>query len=92
MCTAGFFPQQFGSLRVPQRRRPRKRLLKSEFAFFIPLWRLSQLAYFVKCKRTLLEPNSKQPYPSSDRGRNFRRRLFMSSVKRDIRHFNVIVM
>ena len=85
-------PPTIREFKIPQRRRPRKRLLQSEFAFFIPLWRLFQLAYFVKCKRTLLEPNSKQPYPSSDRGRNFRRRLFMSSVKRDIRHFHVIVM
>ena len=37
---------------------PRKRRLKSEFAFFQTPSRLFQLAYFVKCKKSLLEPNS----------------------------------
>ena len=85
-------PPAIREFKIPQRRRPRKRLLQSEFAFFIPLWRLFQLAYFVKSNRTLLEPNSKQPYPSSDRERKFLRCLFTSPVKRDIRHFHVIVM
>ena len=44
--------------KIPRRRRPRKRRLKSEFAFFQSLSRLLQLIYFVKCKRTLFEPNS----------------------------------
>ena len=38
---------------------------KSEFAFFQYLSWLFQLAYFVKCKQTLLELNFYQPYPSS---------------------------
>ena len=38
---------------------------KSEFAFFQSLSWLFQLAYFVKCKQTLLELNFYQPYPSS---------------------------
>ena len=38
---------------------------KSEFTFFQSLSWLFQLAYFVKCKRTLLELNFYQPYPSS---------------------------
>ena len=38
---------------------------KSEFTFFQSLSWLFQLAYFVKCKRTLLEPNFFQPYASS---------------------------
>ena len=85
-------PSNIREFKIPLRRRPRKRLLKSKFAFFISLSRLVQFAYFVKCKRTLTEPNSKQPYSSSDKERKFRRRLFTSPVKRDIRHFNVIVM
>ena len=46
--------------KIPRRPRPppRKRRLKSEFVFFQSLSRLFQLGYFVKCKRTLLEPNS----------------------------------
>ena len=43
----------------------RKRRMKSEFAFFQSLSWLFQLAYFVKCKQTLLELNFYQPYPSS---------------------------
>ena len=41
--------------KIPRRRRPRKRRLKSEFAFFQSLL---QLVYFFKYKRTLIEPNS----------------------------------
>ena len=40
---------------------PRKRRMKSEFAFFQPLSWLFQLAHFVKCKRTPLELNFYQP-------------------------------
>ena len=71
--------------KIPRRRRPRKRHLKSEFAFFQSLSRLLQLIYFVKCKRTLFEPNSQGPHSSS-------RRLFASSIKREIRHFPVVVV
>ena len=35
-----------------------ERRLKSEFASFQPLSQLLKLVYFVKCKRTLFEPNS----------------------------------
>ena len=44
--------------KIPRRWRPRKRCFKSEFAFFRSLSRSLQLIYFVKCKRTLFEPNS----------------------------------
>ena len=44
---------------------PRKRRMKSELKFFQSLSWLFQLTYFVKCKRTLLELNFYQPYPSS---------------------------
>ena len=40
--------------KIPRRRRPRKRGLKSEFAFFQSLSRLLQLIYLVKCKRLFL--------------------------------------
>ena len=46
-------------------RQPRKRRMEIEFTFFQSLSRLLQLAYFVKCKRTLLELNFCKPYPSS---------------------------
>ena len=36
-------------------------------------------------RRTLQRLNSKEPYPSSERGRKFRRRLCTSSVQREIR-------
>ena len=42
--------------KIPRRGRPRKRRLKSEFAFFQSLPRLLHFIYFVKCKRTLFEP------------------------------------
>ena len=77
-CMRGF--------KIPRRRRPRKCRLKSEFAFFQPLLRLFQFAYFVKCKRTIsqwyLEPNSFQSYASSER--EFLRRSFFSFIKREI--------
>ena len=38
---------------------------KKEFTFFQFLWCSFKLTYFVKCKRTLLELNFYQPYPSS---------------------------
>ena len=36
--------------------------------------------------------NFKGPYPSSERETKFRRCLFTSSIKRQIRHFHVIVV
>ena len=53
--------------------------------FFQSLSRLLQVTYFVTCRRTLQRLNSKEPYPSSERGRKFRRRLCTSSVQREIR-------
>ena len=71
--------------KIPRQRRPRKRRSKSDFGFFQSLLRLLQLNYFVKCKRTLLEPNCKETYSSSERERLFSRRLVMSFIKREIR-------
>ena len=45
--------------------------------------------YFVKCtRRTLLKLNFKWPYSSSEREIKFRRCLFTSPLKREIRHFS----
>ena len=79
-------------LKILRERRPRKRRLETEFAFFQSLSRLLQLINFVKCKRTLFEPNSLEPYSNSERGRKFSRRLFTSPIKREIRHFPVVVL
>ena len=49
----------FAIVRVPRRRRPRKRRLKSEFALFQSLSWLLELVYFVKCKRTFLSRTPK---------------------------------
>ena len=62
----------------------------SEFAFFQLYAHYSNFIYFVKCKRTLFEQNSYQPYSSSERERKFRRRLFTSSIKREIRNFHAV--
>ena len=48
--------------------------------------------YFVKCRRTLLNLNSKEPYPSSEREIKFRRCLFTFSIKRENWHFHVVVL
>ena len=49
--------------------------------------------YFVKCtRRTLLKLNFKWPYSSSEREIKFRRCLFTSPLKREIRHFHVEVV
>ena len=65
---------------------------KREFAFFQSLWRLFLPTYFVNCRRTLLKLNFKGLYPSSEREIKFRRCLFTSSIKREIRHFYVVVV
>ena len=46
----------------------------------------------MKCRRTLLKLNFKGPYSSSEREIKFRRCLFTSSIKRQIRHFHVVVV
>ena len=54
-----------GSFKCHNSWQPRKRRMKTELTFFQCLSWLFQLTYFVKCKRTLLELNFYQPYPSS---------------------------
>ena len=39
-----------------------------------------------------LELNYQEPYPSLQRQRNFRRRLFTSSIECENRHFHVVVV
>ena len=78
--------------KIPRQRRPRKRRSKSKFAFLQCLSQLFQLIYFVKCKRTLFEPNCKETFPASERDRLFSRRLVMSLIKREIRLFSVAVV
>ena len=70
----------------------RERRLKSEFAFFQSLSQLFLPTYFIKYRRTLLELNSEGPYPSLQREITFRRCLFKYSIKREIRHFHVVVV
>ena len=45
---------------------------------------------FVKCRPTFLELNSLEPCPSSER--EFCRPLYTSSIKRENRHFHVVVV
>ena len=78
--------------KIQRRGRQRERRLNSEFAFFQSLQRLFLPTYFVKCRRTLLKLNFKWPYSSSEREIKFRRCLFTSSLKREIRHFHVEVV
>ena len=70
------------------RRRQGKRRLKSEFLDFQSSSRLLiQLAYFVKCGDELLIGLSKFGERSE-----FRRCLFTSSIKHEIRYFHVVVL
>ena len=73
-------------------RRQGKRRLKSESAFFQSLSQLFLPTYFVKCGRTLLEVNCQRPYPSAERETKFHRCLLTFPIKREIRHFHVVVV
>ena len=74
-----------------QRRRLRKRHLKSEFVLLQTLQRVFHLVQFVKCWRIFLELNSKRLYQSSEKGKESRL-VFTSSTKREIRQFHVVVV
>ena len=65
---------------------------KKYIYFFQSLWRLFLHTYYVKCRQTLLNLNSKGPYPSSEREIKFLRCLFTFSIKRKIWHFHVVVV
>ena len=56
------------------------------------LSRLFQFAENVKCRQISLDLISWGPHLSLERERKFLRRLFTSSIKREIRHFHVVVM
>ena len=79
-------------LKQQQRRRLRKRHLKSEFALPQTLSRLFHLVYFVKCWQMFLELNSKGLYQSSGKEKESCCLVFPSSTKREIRHFHVVVV
>ena len=62
------------------------------FAFFQTLSRLFQSAENVKCRRISQALISWQPQSSLERERKIRRRLCKSSIKREIRHFHVVIV
>ena len=66
--------------------------LKSEFADSQSSSWLFQLAYLVNHVRNLLELNSEEPHPSSERERKFRCCLFTFSIRHGIRQFHVVVL
>ena len=61
-----------------------KTSFKNWFTFFQPLLRLFLPILFIKSKRASLELNSWDPFLSSEREINFGRRLFTSSIKRNV--------
>ena len=75
--------------KIPRRRRPRKRRLKSEFAFFQSPSRILQLIYFVKLQGNPFWAEFLRTILSSERERKFSRRFLTSSIKGEIRHFPV---
>ena len=73
-----------------QRRRLRKRHLKSEFALLQTLSRLLHLVHFVKCWQMFLELNSNGLYHSSGKEKESCCLVFPFSTKREFRHFHVV--
>ena len=91
ICVDGPFHDS-RDFKIQRSDRNEKRRLRTEFAFFQSLSRLFLPTYFVECKRTLLNLNSKGPYPNSEREIKFRRYLFTFSIKFKIRHVHVVVV
>ena len=60
----------------------------------VPSVQIATIPTHLLCQmwRTLLELNSYEPYPSSEREIKFRLHLFMFSLKRKIGHFHVLVV
>ena len=79
-------------LKHQKRRRLRKLCLESEFALLQILSRLLYLVQFVKCWRILLELNFNTLYQSSGKEKESRFLVFMSSKKRQIMYFHVLVV
>ena len=73
-----FYIREF---KIPQRRRGRKRHLKSDLAFFETSVQLSQHAHFVLCPGV----EFLKKYIQSRREREIRRRMFTLSMIREIR-------
>ena len=63
-----------------------------EGALLQTLSRLIYLIQFVKCWQFFLEMNSKRLYRISGREKECRCLVFMSSTKREIWHFHVVVV
>ena len=82
----------FRKLKQQRRRRLRKRHLKSEFELPQTLSRLFHLVQFIKCWQFSLELNSKRLYRSSGKEKESRCLVLTSSIKREIRHFHVLVV
>ena len=70
----------------------RKRHLKREFALPQTLSRLFHLVQLVKCWQMFLEVNSKGLYRSPGKEKQSRWLVSTSSIKREIRHFYVLVV
>ena len=70
----------------------RKRHLKSEFALLQTLSCIFHLVQFVKCWQIFLELNFKGLYQSSEKEKESRWLVFMSSTKHEIRQFHVVVV
>ena len=66
--------------------------LNNEVALPKTLSRLFQLVQFVKCWQMFLELNSWRLYRSSEKEEESRCLVSMSSTKREIRHFHVVVV
>ena len=75
-----------------QRRRLRKRHLQSEFALPQTKSRLFHLLKFVKCWQSFLELNSNGLHQSSGKEKGSCCLLLLSSTKREIRQFHVVVV
>ena len=64
-----FVKNDIREFKILQRRRRRKRHLKSDFTFFETSGQLLQLANSAKCRRTLLNTNTSEKYPKAKRVR-----------------------
>ena len=78
-------------LKQRRRWRLRKRHLKSEVALLQTLSRLFHLFQFTKCWQFSLEMNSKELYQSSGKENQSRCLVFTFSIKRENRHFHIVV-
>ena len=70
----------------------RKRQFETAFAFFQTLSSLIQSAENIKFRRISLELVFWRLHSSLEREKKIRRGLFTSSIKREIRHFHVVVV